>query len=122
MNQKSPKNKKTYPKDSDHDGLSDFEEVSIYGTDPNNPDTDRDGMSDGQEVKKGRNPLGKGSLRDLFIPHQGNNYIPKILKPKRLLFHFFSVLAVKFAVISFLELVGDSRAILLISLLPISSN
>ena len=102
MNQTS--SKKNPAKDSDHDGLSDFEEVNIFGTDSNNPDTDGDGMKDGDEVKKGRNPLGKGSLRDLFIPHQGNNYIPKILKPKRLLFHFFSVLAVKFAVISFLVL------------------
>jgi len=36
--------------DSDGDGLSDADEISIYGTDPNNPDSDGDGMSDGQEV------------------------------------------------------------------------
>jgi len=29
--------------DSDNDGLSDYEEVNVYGTDPNNPDTDGDG-------------------------------------------------------------------------------
>ncbi|MEK9165471.1 MAG: CAP domain-containing protein [Patescibacteria group bacterium] len=91
-------------KDSDNDGLTNSEEINIYGTDPNNPDSDGDGISDGEEVKKGRNPLGKGTLRDLFIPHHGNDYTPKMLKPKRLLFHVFSVLAVKFIVIAFLFL------------------
>ncbi|MFH1712876.1 MAG: CAP domain-containing protein [Candidatus Jacksonbacteria bacterium] len=43
-------------------------------------------------------------MRDLFIPHPGNNYTPKILKPKRLLFHVFSILAVKSVVIAFLVL------------------
>ncbi len=36
--------------DSDGDGLSDAEEVNVYGTDPHDPDTDRDGISDGDEV------------------------------------------------------------------------
>jgi hypothetical protein len=36
--------------DSDHDGLSDDEEVGTYGTDPQDPDTDDDGFSDGDEV------------------------------------------------------------------------
>lgn len=35
--------------DTDEDGLSDFEEVSKYKTDPNNPDTDGDGTFDGME-------------------------------------------------------------------------
>ncbi len=43
-------------KDSDNDGLKDWEE-SLWGTNPNNPDTDGDGTPDGQEVKQGRNPL-----------------------------------------------------------------
>jgi hypothetical protein len=43
-------------KDSDGDGLTDWEE-SLWGTDPNNPDTDGDGTSDGEEVRLGRNPL-----------------------------------------------------------------
>jgi hypothetical protein len=34
--------------DSDHDGLTDIEELEI-GTDPENPDTDSDGISDGQD-------------------------------------------------------------------------
>ena len=37
--------------DSDGDGLTDFEELNVYKTDPNNPDTDGDGLKDGEEVK-----------------------------------------------------------------------
>ncbi|MEA2088860.1 MAG: VWA domain-containing protein [Patescibacteria group bacterium] len=43
--------------DTDSDGLTDKEEVNIYGTDPNNEDTDGDGLSDGLEVELGTNPL-----------------------------------------------------------------
>jgi hypothetical protein len=42
--------------DSDHDGLTDAEEI-ILGTDPHNPDTDGDGLPDGWEVQHGLNPL-----------------------------------------------------------------
>lgn len=42
--------------DSDGDGLSDYDEVFVYGTDPTNPDTDGDGMKDGWEVLHGLNP------------------------------------------------------------------
>lgn len=38
------------PLDSDGDGLSDGDEVNVYGTDPYNPDTDGDGLTDGEEV------------------------------------------------------------------------
>lgn len=43
--------------DSDGDGLSDADEVNIYGTDPHDPDTDGDGFSDGEEVAAGSDPL-----------------------------------------------------------------
>ncbi|HAO64840.1 TPA: hypothetical protein DCQ44_02560 [Candidatus Taylorbacteria bacterium] len=46
-------------KDSDNDGLPDWEEA-LYGTDPHNPDTDGDGTPDGAEIAAGRNPLIKG--------------------------------------------------------------
>lgn len=88
-------------KDTDGDGLSDYEEKYIYGTDPKDPDTDGDGMNDGDEVKRGRNPLGSGTLKDLFIPHAGNNYHPHSLKPKRLLFHALSAVAIKAIVVIF---------------------
>jgi hypothetical protein len=43
--------------DRDFDGLSDYEEMYIYGTDPDNPDTDGDGLLDGEEVLLGTSPL-----------------------------------------------------------------
>ncbi|MBD3362716.1 hypothetical protein GF362_03285 [Candidatus Dojkabacteria bacterium] len=36
--------------DADKDGLSDYDEKYVYGTDPFHNDTDRDGLSDGDEV------------------------------------------------------------------------
>jgi hypothetical protein len=48
--------------DYDNDGLTDWEEINFYKTDPYNPDTDGDGYSDGDEVKNGYNPLGEGLL------------------------------------------------------------
>lgn len=46
-------------KDSDNDGLKDWEE-ELYKTDPFNPDTDNDGYLDGEEINSGHNPLVKG--------------------------------------------------------------
>ncbi len=42
--------------DSDGDGLSDYEEVVFYGTDPQRWDTDGDGLGDFFEVRAGLNP------------------------------------------------------------------
>jgi hypothetical protein len=38
------------PADTDGDGILDDDEISIYGTDPDNVDTDGDGMNDGDEL------------------------------------------------------------------------
>ena len=46
-------------KDSDDDGLKDWEEV-LWKTNPNNPDTDGDGMNDNDEILAERDPLVKG--------------------------------------------------------------
>lgn len=46
-------------KDSDNDGLKDWEEA-LWKTDVNNPDTDGDGTADGEEVKLSRDPLKAG--------------------------------------------------------------
>lgn len=43
--------------DTDGDGLTDGEEVLIYGTDPLNADTDGGGVPDGDEVGLGTDPL-----------------------------------------------------------------
>lgn len=42
--------------DFDGDGLTNWEEIFIYGTDPFNSDSDGDGMPDGWEVMNGFNP------------------------------------------------------------------
>ena len=55
-------------KDSDNDGLKDWEE-KFYGTDPINPDTDNDGYLDGEEINSGHNPLVKGpNDNQVFYP------------------------------------------------------
>lgn len=42
---------KTMPSlDTDNDGLTDDNEIKVYGTDPNNADTDADGIADGDEL------------------------------------------------------------------------
>lgn len=43
--------------DTDHDLLSDYDEINIYRTDPLKEDTDEDGVKDGDEVAIGSNPL-----------------------------------------------------------------
>ena len=48
--------------DSDQDGLSDADEINVYGTNPLKSDTDGDGYLDGDEVNNGYNPLGEGRL------------------------------------------------------------
>jgi hypothetical protein len=48
--------------DTDFDGLSDFEEVEKWQTNPVNSDSDSDGYMDGEEVQNGYNPLGAGKM------------------------------------------------------------
>ena len=43
--------------DTDGDGLSDYDEVNKYHTDPSKADTDGDGYNDGDEIKNGYSPL-----------------------------------------------------------------
>lgn len=47
--------------DSDGDGILDFYENNVYGTDPSNPDTDGDGYHDDQELMWGHDPLNSDS-------------------------------------------------------------
>lgn len=43
--------------DSDQDGISDVDELSLYGTDPALADTDNDGVTDGAEIMRGYDPI-----------------------------------------------------------------
>ncbi len=47
--------------DTDGDGISDYDEINIYHTNPNDPDTDHDGVPDGVEILARTNPLGTTS-------------------------------------------------------------
>jgi hypothetical protein len=58
--------------DTDTDGLSDFDEVVTYDTDPQLPDTDGDGFSDGDEVAAGSDPLDENSF-PIAIPMLGTS-------------------------------------------------
>lgn len=42
--------------DSDHDGLSDYDEINVYKTFPYLPDSDSDGISDKDEIAAGTDP------------------------------------------------------------------
>ncbi|MEK7596366.1 MAG: thrombospondin type 3 repeat-containing protein [Patescibacteria group bacterium] len=56
-------------KDSDQDGLKDWEET-LWKTDPQNPDSDNDGTPDGEEIKQNRDPSKPGpddKLPDLGV-------------------------------------------------------
>jgi hypothetical protein len=58
-NESSFSNEVTYDlsqTDTDGDGLSDWDEIAVYKTDPTRADTDGDGLSDGQEVALGTDP------------------------------------------------------------------
>uniref|UniRef100_A0A7S0RGB8 Calcium-binding protein n=1 Tax=Pyramimonas obovata TaxID=1411642 RepID=A0A7S0RGB8_9CHLO len=52
-------------KDTDGDGLNDWEEINKYGTDPLKADTDGDGLKDGEEINVYRtNPLSQDTDGD----------------------------------------------------------
>lgn len=88
--------------DSDGDGLSDWEEKYIYGSDPHDEDTDDDGIDDGEAVIMGRHPVTGEKLKNFFIPNKNNNYQPKSLEPKRILFYAVTAVAIKLVVVFFI--------------------
>jgi parallel beta-helix repeat protein len=46
--------------DSDSDGLTDYDEENVYGTNPDEADTDGDDVNDGDEIALGTDPLEPG--------------------------------------------------------------
>ncbi|MHA1251498.1 MAG: hypothetical protein ACTSRP_16020 [Candidatus Helarchaeota archaeon] len=57
-----------YILDSDNDGLSDYDEVNIYNTNPNNSDSDMDNINDGDEIIiYNTNPLINDTDNDSFL-------------------------------------------------------
>lgn len=71
-------------KDSDNDGLLDWEEA-LWKTDANNKDTDGDGTSDGEEVNTNRDPLRPGpddkmETAKMFSSDYSNDYSDLVSK------------------------------------------
>ena len=62
--------------DSDGDGLTDDDEISIYGTDPSAVDTDGDAYGDGEEVGCGSNPLDPSSTCGGGFDADGDGFTP----------------------------------------------
>ncbi len=56
--------------DTDNDMINDYDEVMIFGTDPLLPDSDNDTYLDGKEIMSGYNPLGEGKLNPLLLKDQ----------------------------------------------------
>ena len=67
-------------KDSDNDGLKDWEEI-LWKTSPQNPDTDKDGTPDGQEIKENRNPVVAGP-DDKLTKESGANVEKSLSSPE----------------------------------------
>ncbi|MFZ4396655.1 MAG: DUF2341 domain-containing protein, partial [Kiritimatiellia bacterium] len=64
--------------DTDGDGLSDYEEVNVWHTDPLNPDTDGDTLSDGDEVNVFQtDPLTASSDVTLTAEFDGTNTVAR---------------------------------------------
>lgn len=67
--------------DTDQDGLTDGQEVKIYKTNPLVPDTDQDGLNDGAENMYGTDPLKPDTDNDGLLDGQENQNCPNFLKP-----------------------------------------
>lgn len=70
--------------DTDKDGLTDYEEINIYGTSPYIADSDSDGIPDGEEVAMGRDPNCPGEGPCLAnLPTDGSSAVPQFqLEPE----------------------------------------
>jgi hypothetical protein len=55
-------------KDTDQDGIADFDEVTLYNTNPLVADTDNDGFTDGAEILSGYDPL--SDVRESVIAYE----------------------------------------------------
>ncbi len=70
--------------DSDKDGVSDYDEINIYRTNPKAEDTDKDGASDGKEIILRTNPISSEKTAVFANVSQNNPLVSGTLEPKLL--------------------------------------
>ncbi len=87
-------------RDSDGDGLSDYDEIFVYHSDPLNASSAQDGFTDYQRAQLDLEAINSVFMKDFFIPNKNNNFKPHILKPRRLFFYSLSAIAIKIFVIA----------------------
>ncbi|MDO8520714.1 MAG: DUF5011 domain-containing protein, partial [bacterium] len=64
--------------DTDQDGITNYDEVNIYRTDPKKADTNKDGVSDGEQLLLGEDPLAKKQT-----PPGATSTVPVIIIPEK---------------------------------------
>ena len=69
--------------DSDGDGITNYDEVNIYKTDPNNADTNGDGIKDGEQLLAGDDPLAKKAEPDAVSSAPTPFATPVIIVPEK---------------------------------------
>lgn len=72
-------------KDTDGDGISDFDEEALFKTDPENPDSDEDGVLDGVEILRGYNP--KRAASEAVLLYESPKETIGLTQPEELAIH-----------------------------------
>ncbi|MFA6252797.1 MAG: CAP domain-containing protein [Patescibacteria group bacterium] len=88
-------------RDSDGDGLSDYDEIFVYHSDPLSTDSSHDGLNDFQRAKLDMDSINYLFMKDFFIPNKNNNFKPHILKTRRIFFYSLSAVLIKILVVGF---------------------
>ncbi|MDP3836511.1 MAG: hypothetical protein Q8Q67_00125 [bacterium] len=66
--------------DTDGDGLTDYEEINLYGTSPYLADSDSDGISDREEIERGADPnCAAGTACDLGVIAQATSTVNDLI-------------------------------------------
>lgn len=77
-------NRALHYRDTDNDGLTDFDELYVYSTSPYLADTDSDGLTDKQEIERGANPKCDESKGNCSSPVMNPSFTPTTTAPAAL--------------------------------------